>query len=111
MNPEISPKEFRKLIRSREWTAPTTGAAKGYLQANLVMLPRDEAFNFFSNTVNSDLDAQTSDDYEVTPNPQSPPVLISGVTCPVIVFLKTDNSKKKWKMSPLCSTLTWCLFF
>jgi uncharacterized protein YcsI (UPF0317 family) len=46
MNPEISPKELRQLIRNREWTTPTSGAAKGYLQANLVMLPREEAFNF-----------------------------------------------------------------
>ncbi len=43
---EISPKELRKLIRNKEWATPTSGAAKGYLQANLVMLPRDEAFNF-----------------------------------------------------------------
>jgi len=46
MNPQISPKELRQLIRNREWTAPTSGAAKGYLQANLVMLPREQAFNF-----------------------------------------------------------------
>lgn len=46
MNPDISPKELRKLIRNREWTTPTSGAAKGSLQANLVMLPREEAFNF-----------------------------------------------------------------
>ena len=46
MNPEISPKELRNLIRNKKWTAPTSGAAKGYLQANLVMLPREEAFNF-----------------------------------------------------------------
>jgi len=46
MNPNPSPKELRQLIRNREWTSPTSGAAKGYLQANLVMLPREEAFNF-----------------------------------------------------------------
>ena len=46
MNPEISPSELRQLIRNREWTSPTSGAAKGYLQANLVMLPREQAFNF-----------------------------------------------------------------
>jgi uncharacterized protein YcsI (UPF0317 family) len=42
----LSPKELRQLIRNREWTTPTSGAAKGYLQANLVMLPREHAFNF-----------------------------------------------------------------
>ncbi|MGD2100509.1 MAG: putative hydro-lyase [Desulfobacterales bacterium] len=46
MNPNISPKELRQLIRNKEWTAPTSGAAKGFLQANLVMLPRNEAFHF-----------------------------------------------------------------
>ena len=46
MNPDITAKELRKLIRSRDWTTPTSGSASGYLQANLVMLPADEAFNF-----------------------------------------------------------------
>jgi uncharacterized protein YcsI (UPF0317 family) len=46
MTPDITAKELRKLIRIREWTAPTSGSASGYLQANLVMLPADEAFNF-----------------------------------------------------------------
>ncbi len=46
METDISPKELRQLIRSRKWTAPTSGAARGCVQANLVMLPRDEAFNF-----------------------------------------------------------------
>src|SRR5210317_1165155 len=46
MNPDISPKELRKLIRNKEWTTPTSGSASGYLQANLVMLPAEEAFNF-----------------------------------------------------------------
>ena len=46
MKPDISPQELRQLIRSRTWTTPTSGSASGYLQANLVMLPADEAFNF-----------------------------------------------------------------
>jgi uncharacterized protein YcsI (UPF0317 family) len=46
MNPNLSPKKLRQLIRNKEWTTPTSGAAQGYVQANLVMLPRDEAFNF-----------------------------------------------------------------
>jgi uncharacterized protein YcsI (UPF0317 family) len=37
---------LRALIRSGQWTSPTTGLAPGYVQANLVMLPREEAFNF-----------------------------------------------------------------
>jgi uncharacterized protein YcsI (UPF0317 family) len=46
MNPDLNPKELRNLIRNREWTTPTSGSASGYLQANLVMLPAAEAFNF-----------------------------------------------------------------
>ena len=46
MKPSISPQELRNLIRSRTWTTPTSGSASGYLQANLVMLPAEAAFNF-----------------------------------------------------------------
>jgi len=41
-----NPTELRNLIRKGEWDKPTTGLAPGYVQANLVMLPRDEAFHF-----------------------------------------------------------------
>jgi uncharacterized protein YcsI (UPF0317 family) len=33
-------------MRKGEWDKPTTGLSPGYVQANLVMLPRDEAFDF-----------------------------------------------------------------
>ena len=46
MNPDITATELRQLIRTRKWNTPTSGSATGYLQANLVMLPADEAFNF-----------------------------------------------------------------
>ncbi len=46
MNPDVSPRQLRQLSRNRKWTTPTSGAASGYLQANLVMLPAAEAFNF-----------------------------------------------------------------
>ena len=46
MKSDITPQELRQLVRKREWTTPTTGAASGHLQANLVMLPSDQAFNF-----------------------------------------------------------------
>ena len=46
MNADISAKELRQLIRCGEWKTPTSGSASGYLQANLVMLPAEEAFNF-----------------------------------------------------------------
>ena len=38
--------ELRQLIRRKEWTTQTSGAAPAYVQANLVMLPEAEAFNF-----------------------------------------------------------------
>ena len=46
MSPETSPRQLRQLIRKRKWTTPTSGAASGYLQANLVMLPAEAAFSF-----------------------------------------------------------------
>lgn len=46
MKRELSPAELRRLIRSGEWSSPTSGEAPGYVQANLVMLPREQAFHF-----------------------------------------------------------------
>ncbi len=34
------------MIRAKKWTQPTSGLVPGFVQANLVMLPREEAFNF-----------------------------------------------------------------
>ena len=44
--PETSPREVRERIRSGEWTRPTAGLAPGRVQANLVSLPREQAFDF-----------------------------------------------------------------
>ena len=41
-----NPAELRRLIRKGQWAGPTTGLAPGYVQANLVMLPQEEAFHF-----------------------------------------------------------------
>ena len=38
--------EVRLACRTGEWTGPTPGLALGYVQANLVILPRDWAFDF-----------------------------------------------------------------
>ena len=46
MDTTLSPAELRQLIRTKKWTTPTSGAAPGYVQANLVMLPEEEAFHF-----------------------------------------------------------------
>ncbi|MFY9516680.1 MAG: DUF1445 domain-containing protein, partial [Acetomicrobium sp.] len=41
-----SPQEVRLAIRKKEWTSPTAGMAKGHVQANLVILPKDWAYDF-----------------------------------------------------------------
>ncbi|MBC8421079.1 MAG: putative hydro-lyase [Proteobacteria bacterium] len=43
---DLSAPRLRELIRDGQWETPTTGAAPGYVQANLAMLPRDWAFHF-----------------------------------------------------------------
>ncbi len=42
-----NPKEVRDLIRRGELVRPTSGLAPGYTQANLVILPKEVAFDFF----------------------------------------------------------------
>jgi len=41
-----NPKQLRKLIRAGQLVKPTCGLAPGYTQANLVILPRELAFDF-----------------------------------------------------------------
>ncbi len=43
----MSPKEFRSLTRRGEWTEGTGIVCRGYLQANLAVVPKDYAFEFF----------------------------------------------------------------
>ena len=42
----LSPKEIRKLIRGGQFKRPTSGAAAGYVQANLAIIPKESAFDF-----------------------------------------------------------------
>jgi len=42
----MSPKEFRGLVRKGEWTDVTMEVCQGYAQANLVILPKEYAFEF-----------------------------------------------------------------
>jgi uncharacterized protein YcsI (UPF0317 family) len=42
----ISGAQLREMVRRREHTGPTAGLAMGYVQANLVVLPRELAFDF-----------------------------------------------------------------
>lgn len=46
MAKNLTPSLLREQIRSGNWTGPTSGAATGYIQANLVMLSRETAFEF-----------------------------------------------------------------
>src|SRR6266478_506167 len=43
---QASGKLVREAARSGELTAPTPGLAMGYVQANLVVVPKDWAFDF-----------------------------------------------------------------
>ena len=43
---EATGAEVRRAARSGELTGPTPGLARGYVQANLVVVPRDLAFDF-----------------------------------------------------------------
>ena len=42
----MAPKDFRQLIREGSWTDITIEACRGYAQLNLVMVPKDVAFEF-----------------------------------------------------------------
>ncbi len=42
----VTPREVRTLIRQGRWRKPTAGLALGYVQANLVILPRELAYDF-----------------------------------------------------------------
>lgn len=46
MNKGFTPSQLRELIRSGNWTGLTSGTATGYVHANLVMLPKEAAFEF-----------------------------------------------------------------
>jgi uncharacterized protein YcsI (UPF0317 family) len=42
----LTPHEFRSLVRTGNFTHPTPGIAPGHVQANLVVLPQAQAFDF-----------------------------------------------------------------
>src|SRR5712692_3823508 len=43
---QLTGADVRRLTRAGELTSPTPGLALGYVQANLVVVPRDLAFDF-----------------------------------------------------------------
>ena len=42
----LSPAEFRRLVRTGDFTSPTNGYCPGYTQANLVIVPQRYAYDF-----------------------------------------------------------------
>ena len=44
----MNPKEFRIIIRNKEWKGQTAGMVPGFVQANLVILPKKYALDFSS---------------------------------------------------------------
>ena len=40
------PNEIRLLIRNEEWKSSTVGLAKGYVQANVLIIPKEKAYEF-----------------------------------------------------------------
>ncbi|MCR5846077.1 MAG: putative hydro-lyase [bacterium] len=43
---QATPLEARKLIRAGLWDKPTSGYCPGYAQANLIVLPKEQAYDF-----------------------------------------------------------------
>jgi uncharacterized protein YcsI (UPF0317 family) len=44
---KLNPSEFRQLIRSGQFSQPTSGYCDEYVQANMVIVPKEYAFDFF----------------------------------------------------------------
>ncbi|GAA4127331.1 putative hydro-lyase [Aminobacter aganoensis] len=42
----LHPRELRKIVREGRWTGGTEGLARGYAQANLIILPKEVALDF-----------------------------------------------------------------
>lgn len=72
----MSPYDVRKLIREGKITTPTAGMCSGYAQANLVILPKDIAYDFLLFTQR---------------NPKSCPILeVGDVGNKILNFLGED---------------------
>jgi uncharacterized protein YcsI (UPF0317 family) len=42
----LTPEQFREQVRSGAYTGPTAGVSDGFVQANLAILPKEDAFEF-----------------------------------------------------------------
>ena len=43
---DMTPVQMRHLIREGKYTEPTSGLCPGYAQANLIVLPKEHAYDF-----------------------------------------------------------------
>jgi uncharacterized protein YcsI (UPF0317 family) len=43
---EMAPKEFRAVVRSGQWTGSTHGLGRGYAMTDIVVLPKEHAYDF-----------------------------------------------------------------
>lgn len=43
---EMTPQEFRSVVRSSEWAGPTTHVCRGYASTDMVILPKEYAYDF-----------------------------------------------------------------
>ncbi len=77
INTEASPREVRRLIREGKITTQTSGMCDGYAQANLLILPKDMAYDFLLFTQR---------------NPKSCPLLEVGDTGSRLVKRMADNA-------------------
>ena len=44
---EMTPKEFRSMVRSGEWTSQTIDVCRGYATTDLVIVPKEYAYDYF----------------------------------------------------------------
>lgn len=90
----MSPKEVRALIAKGEITGPTAGMCAGYAQANLVILPKDLAYDFLLFTQR---------------NPRSCPLLEVSDTEAVFCarLQKMLISQQKFRATAFTATACW----
>lgn len=80
-----NPKDMRNIIRKGEWTGRTTDTCHGYAQANLVILPKENAFEFLLFCIRN---RRSCDPLEVTePGVPEPKLMAPGAD------LRTDLPK------------------
>ena len=88
----MTPAEVRALCRSGEFAGATSGAANGHVQANMMILPREFAFDFLLFCQRNPKPCPLVD--VLGRGGSSPAVLRAAMcapTCQAIAFSKTGN--------------------